>query len=382
MTKKMLHLVMLLGLVVAALSPTMALDVSANGGGNEKIEFCHVPPGNPAAAHSISTSVNAAINGGHFESVDDYWASGPDNPIGLHGGDYRGSCQNDSEPEPPTPVIVTPVLKAVAPAAVCGESGTAVPVPIDGVVYGEVWYEGSVAKVVATTLDGFTFEGGVTQVTLEVAIQLATECPPELTVVTPPDMVVTPSTVCETRGTAAPVAIEGVEYGEVWYEGDIAKVTATTLDGFIFPDDSHSMVLEANVASTVKCDDVDEPVDPTPVDPMPTPDPVDPTPTPAPVDPTPTPTPVPGDGGDGDGDGGSDGDGGAVDNGGDTDTDVDPAPAPVTPAPTAAPAVDPVTGLPVTGSGPAESSSTWPFFALGALVLLGGGVIGARRQEA
>lgn len=117
-----------------------------------------------------------------------------------------------------------------------------------------------------------------------------------------------------------------------------------------------------------------------PVDPTPTPAPVDPTPTPAPVDPTPT--PVPGDGGDGDGDGGSDGDGGAVDNGGDTDTDVDPAPAPVTPAPTAAPAVDPVTGLPVTGSGPAESSSTWPFFALGALVLLGGGVIGARRQEA
>lgn len=115
-----------------------------------------------------------------------------------------------------------------------------------------------------------------------------------------------------------------------------------------------------------------------PVDPTPTPAPVDPTPTPAPVDPT----PVPGDGGDGDGDGGSDGDGGAVDNGGDTDTDVDPAPAPVTPAPTAAPAVDPVTGLPVTGSGPAESSSTWPFFALGALVLLGGGVIGARRQEA
>lgn len=48
------------------------------GGGN-KIDLCHVPPGNPSNARTLNVSVNA-LNG-HF-----------DNNGRLHNKDYLGSC--------------------------------------------------------------------------------------------------------------------------------------------------------------------------------------------------------------------------------------------------------------------------------------------------
>ena len=49
--------------------------------GNDKVDVCHIPPGNPANAHVINVSVNAV-------------------PAHLAHGDVLGSC--DAPPPPPT----------------------------------------------------------------------------------------------------------------------------------------------------------------------------------------------------------------------------------------------------------------------------------------
>lgn len=76
--------------------------VSAGGG---KVVICHVTP-DGQMTKEIPLS---ATDGGHFASEADYWASGPDNRIGRHGGDYRGECVTASPtPEPTTPVTPVP----------------------------------------------------------------------------------------------------------------------------------------------------------------------------------------------------------------------------------------------------------------------------------
>jgi hypothetical protein len=62
--------------------------------GNQKITFCHVPPGNPGNAHTITTSINAAVQAGHFVLDQEGDIVTP----GGHGGDYLGKCQAASTP--------------------------------------------------------------------------------------------------------------------------------------------------------------------------------------------------------------------------------------------------------------------------------------------
>jgi hypothetical protein len=64
--------------------PTAGSDDCATAGPNA-VHMCHVPAGNPAAKHTICPDLQGAING---HGVN------PSTPkqIGLHGGDYLGSC--------------------------------------------------------------------------------------------------------------------------------------------------------------------------------------------------------------------------------------------------------------------------------------------------
>ncbi len=56
-------------------------------GDDKKITICHVPPGNPENAHTITISVNAWKTDGKGEG-----GHGPE----LHGGDYEGACLADA----------------------------------------------------------------------------------------------------------------------------------------------------------------------------------------------------------------------------------------------------------------------------------------------
>lgn len=74
---------------IAALLFAFAAPVVAG----EKATICHVPPGNPDNAHTITISVNALK------------AHLGENEQGLHGGDYYGECRK-ATPAPtasPTP---------------------------------------------------------------------------------------------------------------------------------------------------------------------------------------------------------------------------------------------------------------------------------------
>jgi hypothetical protein len=65
--------------------------------GTTKVLVCHIPPGNPAAAHTICVSRNGAIHGHGLD------LSKPAQ-VGGHGGDRLGDCTK-LPPEPsPSPV--------------------------------------------------------------------------------------------------------------------------------------------------------------------------------------------------------------------------------------------------------------------------------------
>jgi|GEM_PF-2225369 len=75
-----------LGLAALASVALLPLTSSApaNNHRNHKITICHIPPGNPANAHSITVSINA---------LDAHLAH----------GDFVGSCNGAPPPPPPPP---------------------------------------------------------------------------------------------------------------------------------------------------------------------------------------------------------------------------------------------------------------------------------------
>lgn len=69
----------------------------ANNHRNHKITICHIPPGNPANAHSITVSINA---------LDAHLAH----------GDFIGSCNPAAPVPPPAPApVIDPVIPAPPP---------------------------------------------------------------------------------------------------------------------------------------------------------------------------------------------------------------------------------------------------------------------------
>jgi len=68
--------VLLLGVLFIVSKPAQSNQVASTG--NEKVTICHIPPGNPANAHSITVSINAV-------------------PAHLAHGDAIGQCSPPSE---------------------------------------------------------------------------------------------------------------------------------------------------------------------------------------------------------------------------------------------------------------------------------------------
>ncbi len=77
---------MKLGLAAVATVALLPLTSSApaNNHRNQKITICHIPPGNPANAHSITISINA---------LEAHRAH----------GDFVGPCNGTPPPPPPPP---------------------------------------------------------------------------------------------------------------------------------------------------------------------------------------------------------------------------------------------------------------------------------------
>lgn len=101
---------------------------------NEKITYCHVPPGNPANGHPITTSVNA-IDPGHLNHPDDVippfeyvkqgetvtfaglnW--GPDAQAYVDAGCTTSTGTPGGDPTPETPLVDDPVEADVARTSV------------------------------------------------------------------------------------------------------------------------------------------------------------------------------------------------------------------------------------------------------------------------
>jgi Tol biopolymer transport system component len=81
------------------------------GPNSDKITICHVPPGNPANAHTITISrsawrVDGKGQGGH----------GP----GLHGGDYEGPCRTGTAPATAAGTAAATTAPVVGPATCVG----------------------------------------------------------------------------------------------------------------------------------------------------------------------------------------------------------------------------------------------------------------------
>ena len=99
----------------------------------EKVTICHVPPGNPDNAHTITISRNALK------------AHLGENGQGLHGGDYYGPCQTSKpsatpsstpsstpSPEPTAPPTASPTPTCDLPEG-CEPTPTAsIDVPLGG----------------------------------------------------------------------------------------------------------------------------------------------------------------------------------------------------------------------------------------------------------
>lgn len=97
-------------IAVALLAVTPAAAVIAKEQ-DHKVTICHVPPGNPANAHSITISKKALK------------AHLGDNDEGLHGGDSYGPCKPSSTPAP------TPTATASTPSPTASPSPTPSPTP-------------------------------------------------------------------------------------------------------------------------------------------------------------------------------------------------------------------------------------------------------------
>lgn len=84
---------------------TLAISTVALSQPDHKIEICHVPPGNPANAHTIEVDQNA-------------WTSGH-SPHNSHSLDYVGSCRAEPTPPPqptsPAPTSTPPVIPTIDP---------------------------------------------------------------------------------------------------------------------------------------------------------------------------------------------------------------------------------------------------------------------------
>jgi hypothetical protein len=77
---KRILLVLTVTFVMVAMAIATAMPAFADGSYNKKVTICHVPPGNPANAHTITVGASA---------VDAHLAH----------GDYLGKCQK----KPPYP---------------------------------------------------------------------------------------------------------------------------------------------------------------------------------------------------------------------------------------------------------------------------------------
>lgn len=91
---RFIHWVIAAILILLTAVPTQA---------NDKVTICHVPPGNPANAHSITISTNALK------------AHLGDNEEGLHGGDYYGECQSSTSSPSPSPTPTPTVSPSPSP---------------------------------------------------------------------------------------------------------------------------------------------------------------------------------------------------------------------------------------------------------------------------
>lgn len=91
---------------------------------HDKVTICHVPPGNPENAHTITIDSHALK------------AHLGENEQGLHGGDYYGECQSNPKPTPaPTPTpTATPSATPQStpePTATPTSNPTETPAPIE-----------------------------------------------------------------------------------------------------------------------------------------------------------------------------------------------------------------------------------------------------------
>lgn len=83
----------------ASPSPLLDLtckDIESCKCGPNSIWICHIPPGNPAEAHTICVGIPGAING-HGVTFD--------GKPGGHGGDYPGQCLDEAGAPSPTPTL-------------------------------------------------------------------------------------------------------------------------------------------------------------------------------------------------------------------------------------------------------------------------------------
>jgi hypothetical protein len=88
-------------ILVLTVLPVNAQTVST-GNDDHKIDICHVPPGSPENAHTISVDKHAWENG--------------HTPHNKHSDDYVGECRTpDPTPAPPSPTPVEPTPTDVRP---------------------------------------------------------------------------------------------------------------------------------------------------------------------------------------------------------------------------------------------------------------------------
>jgi hypothetical protein len=104
-----------LGVLVLAIIAIIAIVVMSWPGvvtAGEKVTICHVPPGNPENAHTITIDKHALK------------AHLGDNEEGLHGGDYYGECQPTETPTPtPAPTETPTPTDTPRPTATPDEGG-------------------------------------------------------------------------------------------------------------------------------------------------------------------------------------------------------------------------------------------------------------------
>src|SRR5688572_29344529 len=109
-----LTVVLLLIVLMLSFSPQATLTNTLAAGKTptpKKITICHVPPGNPANAHTITIASSAWRTDGRGQG-----GHGP----GRHGGDYAGACRPKSSATsttsiPPTATLVPTTIPTNTP---------------------------------------------------------------------------------------------------------------------------------------------------------------------------------------------------------------------------------------------------------------------------